>query len=232
MDRLQATSHEKLNQMLASGAITAGDYERLTEAMHARDSAANAPAEAGTRAIGRWRRNWAHRQIAGVCAGIADHFGLDPTVVRLVAVILALVACPVTLLGYLVLSLALPWDDPAAARQARGAAHPWRAVLTFFLLLEALPFCLGLFVPLPIAATHVRMGPGFPAMLLLAMSVFYVVSSVAFITGILTAIYLAWRRSASRLLYVALWVVAVWSFSSLVFLGHSWPLLIPKDAIR
>jgi len=38
----------------------------------------------------RLTRSVADRQIAGVCAGLAEYLGLDPTVVRLVSVILAI----------------------------------------------------------------------------------------------------------------------------------------------
>ena len=49
--------------------------------------------------------------IAGVCAGIADYFGWDPTIVRVVYVCLSLMsaAFPGTVL-YLILWLVMPQD--------------------------------------------------------------------------------------------------------------------------
>ena len=47
------------------------------------------------------------RKIAGVCAGLADHMGIDVTVVRLGAVLLALIT-PLALVAYLVASVVLP----------------------------------------------------------------------------------------------------------------------------
>jgi phage shock protein PspC (stress-responsive transcriptional regulator) len=42
------------------------------------------------------------RMIAGLCAGVADYFGLDPTLVRVLTVIAGLVFCPVVPIGYLI----------------------------------------------------------------------------------------------------------------------------------
>ena len=60
------------------------------------------------------------RRLGGVCAGIAEYFGLDPTVVRVIAVLLLLVG-PIggfTFLGYIVLWIVLP-ESPAATAQLR-----------------------------------------------------------------------------------------------------------------
>ena len=50
------------------------------------------------------------RRIAGVCAGIAEHFGWDPTIVRLVAVLSIFLPGP-QVLAYLILWLVMPSDD-------------------------------------------------------------------------------------------------------------------------
>ena len=50
------------------------------------------------------------RRIAGVCAGIADRYGWDPTIVRLVAVLSVFLPGP-QVLAYLVLWLVMPSDD-------------------------------------------------------------------------------------------------------------------------
>lgn len=58
------------------------------------------------------------RRLGGVCGGIAEYFSLDPTLVRVVAVILLLVG-PVggmTFLGYIVLWIVLPESSAAEAR--------------------------------------------------------------------------------------------------------------------
>ena len=61
-----------------------------------------------------------NRRGGGVCAGIAEYFALEPTVVRVIAVLLLLVG-PIggfTFLGYIVLWIVLP-ESPAATAQPR-----------------------------------------------------------------------------------------------------------------
>jgi phage shock protein C len=50
------------------------------------------------------------RKIAGVCGGIAEHFGWDPTVVRLVFVLSILLPGP-QVLAYLLAWIVIPEDD-------------------------------------------------------------------------------------------------------------------------
>lgn len=54
------------------------------------------------------------QMIGGVCAGIADHVGLDPTIVRLIAVFLLLVGNAAVLIVYIVLWAVVP-ERPATA---------------------------------------------------------------------------------------------------------------------
>ncbi len=52
------------------------------------------------------------RKLCGVCAGIAEYFGIDPTIVRLGAVILTLATAQLTgLVAYFICALVIP-DDP------------------------------------------------------------------------------------------------------------------------
>jgi len=48
------------------------------------------------------------RMIGGVCAGLADYFELDPTVVRLLAVLAAVLSSGVAIIAYLVMWVAVP----------------------------------------------------------------------------------------------------------------------------
>jgi phage shock protein C len=50
------------------------------------------------------------RKIAGVCGGIAEHFGWDPTVVRLVVILSILLPGP-QVLAYLLAWIVMPEDD-------------------------------------------------------------------------------------------------------------------------
>ncbi len=64
------------------------------------------------------------RKIAGVCAGFARYLGIDVTLVRLIAVVLALCPPSVGLIAYLVAWIIMP-NDPLrlpAATQAETTA--------------------------------------------------------------------------------------------------------------
>ncbi len=80
-------------------------------------------------------RSSSDRLIAGVCGGIAERFGLDPTLVRLAFLLLTALA-PSFLLLYLLLALVMPKagsEDEPLLRRVRGAmadvsssARRWR----------------------------------------------------------------------------------------------------------
>ena len=55
----------------------------------------------------RLYRSKSNRMIAGVCGGVGDYFGVDPTIVRLVWALLAL-AYGFGVLGYIVAALIIP----------------------------------------------------------------------------------------------------------------------------
>ncbi len=56
------------------------------------------------------------RKICGVCAGLAQYLGMDPTVMRLIAVLLALFVGG-GLIAYIVCALVIP-EEPEAAQNA------------------------------------------------------------------------------------------------------------------
>ena len=55
-------------------------------------------------------RSRVDRKIVGVCGGLAEYFGIDPTLVRLLFV-LGLIFVGGTLLAYLILALVIP-EEP------------------------------------------------------------------------------------------------------------------------
>jgi phage shock protein C len=68
-------------------------------------------------------------KIAGVCAGFAEYFGWDPTVVRLLWVILAIMPVPIFpgIIGYMVAWIVMPVAPrpiPAPAPAAQSSAAP------------------------------------------------------------------------------------------------------------
>ena len=68
----------------------------------------------------RFYRNSDKAMLAGVCAGIADYFGFNLCVTRLLAII-AFFAMPVVALGYLALVLLIPSASP---RKMQPTADP------------------------------------------------------------------------------------------------------------
>jgi phage shock protein C len=65
----------------------------------------------------RLTRSTTNKKIAGVCGGLAEYFDLDPTLVRIVWLLLVLFA-GTGILAYLILWIALP---PAPARIAANS---------------------------------------------------------------------------------------------------------------
>ncbi|MBN1484706.1 MAG: PspC domain-containing protein [Chloroflexia bacterium] len=60
--------------------------------------------------------------IAGVCAGLAEYFAIDPTLVRLIFVILALMGGPGILI-YIVLWIVMP-EGPTAVGEVSPTVAP------------------------------------------------------------------------------------------------------------
>jgi len=56
----------------------------------------------------RFYRSKSDRKIAGVCGGIAQYLNMDPTLVRILWVILTLASFGVGILGYIVFWVAAP----------------------------------------------------------------------------------------------------------------------------
>ena len=55
------------------------------------------------------RRSVANRHIAGVCGGLAEYFGLDPTVIRVAYVLLSIFSAGlIGILVYIVLWVLIP----------------------------------------------------------------------------------------------------------------------------
>lgn len=67
----------------------------------------------------RLYRSREDRQIAGVCGGVADYLGVDPTLVRLVCAIFAIAGGPGVLL-YMIMAVIVP-EEPEFAPAAEKA---------------------------------------------------------------------------------------------------------------
>jgi len=78
------------------------------------NAGAPAPAYAAPAPQKRLMRSSRDKKIGGVCAGLADYFDLDPTIVRIVW-LLAIFFAGTGLLVYLILWIALPLAPPVTA---------------------------------------------------------------------------------------------------------------------
>ena len=69
-------------------------------------------------------RSETDRRIAGVCGGIAEYFDIDPTIVRVIFVLAALLGGP-GVLAYIVLWIVLPKGQPRPPDSPRpGSGRP------------------------------------------------------------------------------------------------------------
>lgn len=80
------------------------------------------PAGPGPRAYRRLTRSTSNRILGGVCAGVADYTGVDPTLIRVVYVLLTLVTGGGLALAYPVLWLLMPPSPAAGELPPPGAA--------------------------------------------------------------------------------------------------------------
>ena len=78
----------------------------------------NSGREPGPRRIYRDRENGI---VAGVCAGIADYFGFEVTITRIIVAVGLFVFLPTTLIAYILLALLLP-TKPRESTRARDDA--------------------------------------------------------------------------------------------------------------
>ncbi len=63
--------------------------------------------------VRRLYRSASNRMIAGVCAGIGAYATVDPTIVRLMAVLLLFLSGGGTIIAYLIMALVIP-EEPTA----------------------------------------------------------------------------------------------------------------------
>ena len=82
--------------------------------------------------------------IAGVCGGLGEYFDIDPTIIRIIAVILAL-AKGIGLLAYIIAWIIIPQREKGEVVEEKGGAHKYLPGLILILL--GLVFLLENFIP-------------------------------------------------------------------------------------
>lgn len=68
-------------------------------------------------------------KISGVCAGVADYFGLDPMIVRIATVLIALLGGGLSILGYILLAIFLD-AKPLDMFESKKESEFWKSVRT------------------------------------------------------------------------------------------------------
>ena len=81
----------------------------------------------GARPVRPLQRMRDDRKIAGVCSGIARYLAVDVTVVRILAVVLAIWPPSVGLIGYLVCWIVMPQDQLLLPPASNTSAEPHNA---------------------------------------------------------------------------------------------------------
>ena len=91
------------------------DYSNFCYNCGAKQTVSTAPGTPAATCNGRKRlmRSSTDKKIAGVCAGLADYFDLDPTIIR-VCWLLAVLFAGTGLIAYIVLWIVLPIAPPAS----------------------------------------------------------------------------------------------------------------------
>jgi phage shock protein C len=67
-----------------------------------------APGSQPPQAQKRLTRSRDERMLAGVCGGLAEYLGMDPTIVRLLAVLLGVFSAGTALIAYLIAAIIIP----------------------------------------------------------------------------------------------------------------------------
>lgn len=97
------------------------------------------------------RRSSEGRVIAGVAAGLGRYFGVDPAVIRVAFVVLALLPPGIGLLAYLVAWVVIPGESAAGEGEAASSGSPTVATTTAARVIGGLLVALGTLFAVEIA---------------------------------------------------------------------------------
>ena len=89
-----------------------------------------APEARSTAGVRRLYRSRTNRVLAGVCGGLAEYYGSDPTAVRLAALLIGLFTGVVPMLVvYLIAAIVVPEADGALAPRNHGGVAPGQTAI-------------------------------------------------------------------------------------------------------
>jgi phage shock protein C len=234
METPDVTSQEKLDRMLREGTISKEDYKRLSSAMRTVPKATEDEALKPPTTPRRLCKSWSKRQLGGVCAGLADHLGIDPVIVRVIAVIAAFAALPATEIVYLFMYFYLPWDDKEAALEPQRKGRPWRFAFWLTFLFTIVPFLIDAWVVPRFVNVFQDLGAALPLVTRLAITAadsyrHLGVPLSLFLVGSAAAFYLICHKPRLRAAFAILMTLLGIAWSLLLFLGMYVGLLnLPK----
>lgn len=56
----------------------------------------------------RLYRSLSNRMLCGVCGGLGEYFNIDPTLIRLLAAVIALFSCSAGVVAYIIAAIIIP----------------------------------------------------------------------------------------------------------------------------
>ena len=65
-----------------------------------------------------------NKKLCGVCGGIGEYFDIDPTLIRLLWVIVAFLSCGTALLAYLICAIVIPQQSRIEPQQPEQPQQP------------------------------------------------------------------------------------------------------------
>ena len=74
----------------------------------------------------RLHRSYDNKMLGGICGGLAEYFDVDPSIVRILAVISLFVSGGITILVYIVAWIILPLNEPGAVNSETPKPAPVR----------------------------------------------------------------------------------------------------------
>jgi phage shock protein C len=239
VEREVASSREQLDEMLEAGRISEEEYDTLRAAMERKRETAPAPEPPS--AAGTLRRSTRNLVIAGVCGGIAESTGMNPWLIRLLAMLLLLFSGGAAIVAYVVFAFAVPASetDGVPRPDAGLGGIPW-AFAPVAVSVWMANTVYSLFILPRFMEIWDEMGAKLPGLTQLVVTLCNSILCRSLLglmlqAGILTLLVVVYallpRRSPAR---VALWVVllltaAVWG--SIVLLALYLPY-IRVDGIR
>ncbi|MCE5230253.1 PspC domain-containing protein [bacterium] len=238
MESADISSQEMLDQLMRDGKISDDEYLRLSKAMQRKPEPAPQPPEQtpGQRIQRPPLHKSRNRLIGGVCAGLAEHFGCDPIIVRVIAIILLLTIPPVALISYLVLYFMLPWGGEAVV-EVDAPKKPWRFAFWSAMFLTIVPMLIIKLLMIRILDLYSQIGAELPFFTIVVVAIsdaylHWAAYASVVVVILATAIYLVCGPTL-RKPYATVFLLISFMWSLMFAVGYYTAVLgLPKIVVR